>query len=139
MVAMQNVTVSLPNEAGALARLGEALGGAGVSLEGGGVFAVANEAIANFLVADGAAAAAALARAGFAVRAVREVLVRRLKQDEPGQLGRIARRLAEAGVNVEVQYSDHENRLILVVDDLATAAAATLDWRADGRVMVGAG
>lgn len=128
---MQNVTVSLPNEPGALARFGEALGAAGISLEGGGAFACGDAAVANFLVADGEAARVALARAGFARVAVREVLVRRLKQGTPGQLGRLMRRLGEAGVNVEVQYSDHANRLILVVDDPARAAAATLEWNAE--------
>lgn len=128
---MQNVTVDLRNEPGALARLGETLGAAGVSLEGGGAFATGARAVANFLVADGAAAQAALARAGFEAVQVREVVVRRLRQGTPGQLGAIARRLADAGVNVEVQYSDHANRLILVVDDPQRAAAATQEWSAD--------
>lgn len=128
---MQNVTISLPNEPGALARVGEALGAAGISLEGGGAFAHGAEAIANFLVADGEAARLALSRAGFDRVMVRDVLVRRLRQDAPGQLGRVARRLAQAGVNVEVQYSDHANRLVLVVDDPLRAAEATLDWSAD--------
>lgn len=128
---MQNVTVSLPNEPGALARLGETLGAAGISLEGGGAFATGHVAAANFLVADGEAARAALLGAGFADVTVRDVLVRRLRQGVPGQLGRIARRLADAGVNVEVQYSDHSNRLILVVDDPVRAAEATSEWSAD--------
>jgi hypothetical protein len=51
-----------------------------------------------------------------------------LKQDVPGQLGKIARRMADAGVNIEVQYSDHDNQLILVVDDLAKARAVSKAW-----------
>ncbi len=31
-------------------------------------------------------------------------------------------------MNIEVQYSDHDHRLILLVDDLPTAAAATTHW-----------
>jgi hypothetical protein len=58
------------------------------------------------------------------------VLIRRLKQDVPGQLGAISRALADAGVNIETQYSDHANRLILVVDDPAAAEQATSDWAA---------
>ncbi|MGW7002742.1 hypothetical protein ACWGCW_07920 [Streptomyces sp. NPDC054933] len=60
--------------------------------------------------------------------ACREVLVRRLDQERPGQLGAITRALADAGVNIEVQYSDHDHRLILVVDDPYTAARATAPW-----------
>jgi hypothetical protein len=40
----------------------------------------------------------------------------RLNQTEPGQLGKISRRMAEAGVNIEALYSDHDHQLILVVD-----------------------
>jgi hypothetical protein len=46
------------------------------------------------------------------------VLVQRLNQEVPGQLGRIARMMSDAGVNIEVQYSDHDHNLILVVDDM---------------------
>jgi hypothetical protein len=54
--------------------------------------------------------------------------VQRLRQDEPGQLGRIARRMAAAGVNIEIMYSDHDHQLILVVDDLARARAVSQEW-----------
>ena len=56
--------------------------------------------------------------AGIRVLAERDVLVQRLNQAEPGQLGKIARRMADAGVNIEAMYSDHDHRLILVVDDV---------------------
>ena len=56
------------------------------------------------------------------------MLVRKLDQERPGELGRIAAALGEAGVNILTQYSDHSNRLILVVDDREKAAAATTQW-----------
>jgi hypothetical protein len=59
---------------------------------------------------------------------VREVLIRRLDQEKPGELGRIAGALGEAGVNIVTMYSDHENRLILVVDDVAKGAEVTSAW-----------
>jgi hypothetical protein len=59
---------------------------------------------------------------------VRDVLVQRLDQSTPGQLGRIARRMAEAGVNIETLYSDHQNRLILVVDDLVAGREVSAAW-----------
>ena len=125
---MFDIAIDLPDEPGALAHFGEALGVAGVSLEGGGVFTVAGIGRAHFLVADGEAARDALARAGLGTALVRPVLIRRLKQGTPGQLGAIARALAEAGVNIETQYSDHANRLILVVDDMEAGEQATMDW-----------
>jgi len=60
-----------------------------------------------------------------------DVIVQRLKQEVPGQLGKIARRMAEAGVNIEVQYSDHINHLILVVDDIAKARVVSEKWLKD--------
>ena len=51
----------------------------------------------------------------------RDVVTTRLDQTKPGQLGALARQLAEAGVNIEVIYSDHDHRLVLVVDNLDAA------------------
>lgn len=127
---MYDIAVELPGQPGSLARFGEALGSAGVSLEGGGVFTVDGVGHAHFLVEDGEAARKALQEAGLGIATIRPVLIRRLKQDVPGQLGAIARALGDAGVNIEVQYSDHSNRLILVVDDMETAQRVTGDWSA---------
>jgi hypothetical protein len=125
---MKDLAVALEDRPGALADLGEALGRAGISIEGGGVFASGTSAVAHFLFADDAGAGATLAAAGFRVLAERDVVAVRLKQAQPGQLGRIARRMAEAGVNIEVQYSDHDNRLILVVDELAKGREVADAW-----------
>ena len=111
-----------------LAAFGGALGQAGISVEGGGLFTVDGRAIAHFLVADGLTARRVLAAAGIRVMAVREVLARRLDQAAPGQLGAITRAIAEAGASVEVLYSDHDHRLILLTSDQAAAAAATRAW-----------
>jgi hypothetical protein len=77
--------------------MGEALGRAGVSVEGGGAWVVDGRGVAHFLFADGAAARRALEAAGIQVLAEREVLVQRLKQDVPGQLGLLTRRMVDAG------------------------------------------
>lgn len=123
---VNDLAIALENRPGALAEMGETLGRAGVSIEGGGVFG----GVAHFLFADGSAARAALEDAGIRVLAVNEVLMPRLRQDVPGQLGAIARRMAEAGVNIEVQYSDHDRNLILVVDDLERGRVVSDAWRA---------
>ena len=88
---MYDISIALPGQPGSLARFGEALGAAGVSLEGGGLFTVGGVGHAHFLVEDGEAARAALESAGLGSATVRPVLIRRLKQDVPGQLGAIAR------------------------------------------------
>ena len=36
--------------------------------------------------------------------------------------------MAEANVNIEVLYSDHDHQLILVVDDLAKGRAVSEAW-----------
>jgi hypothetical protein len=130
---VKDLAIALENRPGALAEMGEALGRAGVSVEGGGAFVVNGAGVAHFLFADGAAARKALEAAGIRVLEEREVLVQRLTQGEPGQLGKISRRMAEAGVNIEVQYSDHDNQLILVVDDYAKGRAVSEAWDRDGR------
>lgn len=127
---MYDISIALPGQPGSLARFGEVLGAAGVSLEGGGLFTVGGVGHAHFLVEDGEAARAALEQAGLGAATVRQALVRRLKQDVPGQLGAIARALGDVGVNIETQYSDHSNRLILVVDDLEAAERVTSGWAA---------
>lgn len=125
---MKDLTIALENRPGALAEMGAALGRAGVSIEGGGAWVVNAEGVAHFLFEDGTAARSALEAAGIEVLAERDVLVQRLNQTEPGQLGKISRRMADAGVNIEVLYSDHGHQLILVVDDLAKGRAVSEAW-----------
>ena len=125
---MRDLTIRLQHRPGALAEMGEALGRADVSIEGGGAFIVDEHAIAHFLFEDGAPARAALEAAGIEVLADREVLTVRLDQEMPGQLGACARMMADAGVNIEVVYSDHRNQLVLGVDDSLTGRAVCDIW-----------
>lgn len=125
---MKDLSILLENRPGALAEMGEALGRAGVSIEGGGVWVVGGKGAAHFLFADGAAARNALEAVGIKILAEREVVVQRLKQGVPGQLGQLMRRMADAGVNIEVLYSDHDHQLILVVDDIVRGRAVSAAW-----------
>lgn len=126
---MKDLSIALANRPGALAEMGDALGRSGVSIEGGGAFVVNDEGVAHFLFEDGEAARTALEAAGIRVLEVRDVLVQRLNQGEAGQLGKIARRMAEAGVNIEVLYSDHDNQLIMVVDDMVKGRQVSEEWK----------
>jgi len=127
---MKDLALTLDDHPGALAAMGAALGGAGVSVEGGGAWSVGGKGIAHFLIADEdeVAARIALAAAGIQLDAVRDVLVQRLRQDVPGQLGLLCRRMADAGVNIDVLYSDHANQLVLVVDDIVAGRAVSDAW-----------
>jgi hypothetical protein len=69
-----------------------------------------------------------LEAADIQVAAEREVIVQRLHQGVPGQLGKLSRRMAEAGVNIEVLYSDHDHQLILVVDDPVKGRTVAQAW-----------
>src|SRR5580765_2560235 len=128
---MYDVAIILENRPGAMAEMGEALGAAGVSVEGGGGWVADGKATMHFLFDDGEAARRVLEDAGMEVLGVREVLVQKLRQDIPGQLGKIARRMADAGVNIEVIYSDHANQLCLVVDDFDKGRAVSDAWKAE--------
>ena len=128
---MNDVAVMLDDVPGSLARMGAALGAAGVSIEGGGAWVVDGRGVGHFLFENGEAARGALEAAGIAVAAVREVVLQRLDQATPGQLGALTARMAEAGVNIEVLYSDHDHRLVLVVDDPARAREVAAAWMAE--------
>lgn len=131
---MRDLKIALGHRPGALAEIGDALGRAGVSIEGGGAFVVEGVGVAHFLFEDAAAARSALEAAGISVLEEREVLVQRLSQSEPGQLGKLCRRMASAGVDIEVLYSDHDQRLILVVDDQAAGSVVSAAWTRDATV-----
>lgn len=109
---------------GALAVLGETLGHAGISVEGGGAFGD----MAHFLVEDAERAAQLARAAGIDVLGIEDVVTVRLDQERPGQLGAIARAMADAGVTIRCMYSDHDHQLILCVDDRAAAARVAQTW-----------
>jgi hypothetical protein len=125
---MTDLEIILENQPGALAEMGEALASAGISIEGGGAWVAGQNGVAHFLFENGGNARIALEEVGIKVLAENEVLVQRLKQDTPGQLGKITRMMQEAGVNIKVLYSDHYNQLILVVDDLEKGKVVSKHW-----------
>jgi len=128
---MKDLEILLENKPGSLALLGETLGKNNISLEGGGVFQNGALSIAHFLVEDAEKAKDVLQTAGIKVLKINEVLIQKLRQDVPGQLGMFCRRLADAGINILVQYSDHANQLIVVVDDIEKGKLVSEQWMRD--------
>ena len=125
---MQDIEILLENKAGVLALMGETLGENKISLEGGGVFQTGDSAIAHFLVEEAEKAKEVLAKVQIEVVKVSVVIVQKLRQDVPGQLGMFCRKMAEANVNILVQYSDHSNQLIVVVDDYEKGKKVSEEW-----------
>jgi len=138
-MTLRDLEVHLPDRVGALADLGEALGRAGVSIEGGGVFTHDGVGVAHYLVDEPERAVRAVDDAGLGPASVHEVVMARLDQGRPGQLGAVTRLLADAGVRVPVQYSDHAGNLVLVLrdDERAAGVAGLQRWMAGGRIPEG--
>ncbi|HEU0109641.1 MAG TPA: hypothetical protein VFQ73_02140 [Flavisolibacter sp.] len=125
---MKDLEIILENKTGQLALLGETLGRNKISLEGGGVFESGTNSIAHFLVKEAERAKEVLAAAGITVVKINPVIIQKLRQDVPGQLGMFCRRLANADINILVQYSDHCNQLIVVVDNYEKGKQVSNDW-----------
>lgn len=119
----KDLTVILEDLPGALAKMGETLGVAGINIDGICGVTCEGVGVIHVLVEDATAARKALKEAGFETGVEREVLVIDIV-DRPGELGGIARRLASAGVNLDLLYLTASLDLVIGVDDLKEAQAA---------------
>jgi hypothetical protein len=117
-----DLTVMLEDKPGTLARVGETLGAAGVNIDGFSATTGGGRGELHVLVEDASAAKRALEGAGISVSAEREMVVARVEA-KPGELGRVARALSDAGVNIELAYPA-ETGLAFGGDDPAKARTA---------------
>jgi hypothetical protein len=126
VVVVKDVTISLEDRPGTLADVGEALGRAGINIEGFCGMAVDGRGVMHVLVEDAAAARIALDAAGVKVEGEADPIVMELEGevDRPGALGEMARRVADAGVNVQVVYIGTRSRGVIVTSDNDKALAA---------------
>lgn len=118
-----DVMVILDDSPGELARLGEVAGAAGVNLDGFAAFTGDGKGVVHALVSDDHLDAfrQALDAAGMPVADEREVIVVSVA-NEPGAMGEVARRLADAGVNVDLAYTTFGGvRLVFGTDDIKVA------------------
>jgi hypothetical protein len=121
---MKDLTITLEDRPGRLADIGEATGSAQINIEGMCATTGGGAAEVHVLVDDAAATREALASAGIEVGSESDVLVIDV-ENRPGSMGEVARKVAEAGVNIGLVYATFGGvRLVLGVDDLDKARSA---------------
>lgn len=103
------------------ATIAETLGNAGINIQG--TFGSGRLGEVHILVDDVEGARRALEGTGYNVEE-REALVIQL-EDTPGAWGKVARSLADAGVNIEFNYLATGTRMVIGPDDVEKARAAT--------------
>lgn len=99
---MTEFVLKLDNRPGALARLTELLAGGGVNIEALAAWGMDDEGIVRLITDDTEATRRLLSDAGLAVTE-HQVLATFLPH-QPGELARVARSLADAGVNIDALY-----------------------------------
>ncbi len=123
---MKDIAVILENSPGALADLGELLGKNGINMEGLCGIPLNDEAVVHILGEDETVTRYVLESAGFKVSAVREVLVVDIGPiaGKPGSGGKMARKIGNVGVNIDLIYLAERNKMVIGVDDIKRARNA---------------
>lgn len=120
---LKDLTIELEEKVGTVAAASEALGKAGVNIEGICGFVVGGKGVGHVLVEDAAKARQALQSAGARVTGEQDVLVLDI-EDKPGSLGKLTRKIADAGVNLNAVYLATRTRVVIGARDLEKARAA---------------
>ena len=121
-----DLTVVLDDRAGQLAHMGEALGDAGVNIEGFSATTHDGIGVVHVLVDNAMVAQNALILADIKVEGEADAVVIDLTDDadKPGSLGRVAGKVASVGINVSVAYLATHDRAVLVTSDNEKAREA---------------
>jgi hypothetical protein len=117
-------SIDVEDRPGGLASVGEALGAAGVNIEGVcGYSAGGGRGTIHVCVHDAGAARKALEDAGLTIADEADAILTEpiAGADRPGTLGAMARRVADAGINVRALYLATGSRGVVVTDDNARA------------------
>jgi hypothetical protein len=116
-----DLSITTEDKPGALASIGEALGGAGINIEGLMGVGMDGSGMIHLCVEDGAAARKALEGAGITVDGEAEAILGPPVQgaDQAGTMGVMARQIADAGINMRAVYLATNSRVVLVSDDNA--------------------
>ena len=123
---MSELTIVSKDRVGLLADISDALGKEGINIEFVSVETTASTAIVQLNVANGSSAKKALTAAGFRVVDKHNILLR--LKDRPGELAKVSRKLADAGVNIKNVYilDAAKNEKILAMDTSDNAKAKTV-------------
>ena len=124
--------IRVKNEPGALASVTAAISDAGVNLSAATCIGGGEEADLHVLVKHAEATRRVLEPAGLTVTEEREVVVVDA-EDRPGVLADMARRVADAGVNLNLVYVATGTRVVFGADDIPALRAA-LGVRDDSRL-----
>ena len=120
---MVDLVIDIENTPGALAQVAAAISDAGVNIAAATCVGPGERAELHILVPHGEAARHSLAITHVAVTREREVVVVDV-EDRPGVLADLTRRIARAGVNLDLVYVATRNRVVFGAADLGALRAA---------------
>jgi hypothetical protein len=118
-----DLVIDIENTPGALAEVAGAINDAGVNLAAATCLRPGERAELHILVPHVEAAKHLLAISHLAVTREREVVVVDVT-DRPGVLADLARKIAQAGVNIDLVYVATRNRIVFGSDDIDALRAA---------------
>jgi hypothetical protein len=118
-----DLAIDIENTPGALAEVAAAISDAGVNIAAATCLAGGNQAELHILVKHAEAVKHALAISHLAVTREREVVVVDVL-DRPGVLADLTRKIARAGVDLDLVYVATQNRVVFGSPDLGGLRAA---------------
>jgi len=118
-----DLVIEIENEPGALERVAAAISDAGVNLAAATCTGPAETAELHILVPHAEAAKHALAITNTAMTSEREVVVVET-HDRPGELADMARKVAKAGINLDLVYVATGSRVVFGADDVEALRSA---------------
>ena len=118
-----DLVIDIENTPGALAAVAAAISDAGVNIAAATCIGTGERAEMHILVPHAEAARHSLAISHLAVSREREVVVVDV-EDRPGVLADLTRRIAKAGVDLDLVYVATRNRVVFGSEDLAGLRAA---------------
>jgi hypothetical protein len=122
-------TIVVPHTKGSLATLAEELGREKINIEGLCAVEQNGSVIFHLLTTDKAATTLAITKVGYKITREMEVVVERI-ENHPGMLGKVTRRLADAGINLTTVYLATDTRLVLGSENLSALETAWKDLAA---------
>jgi len=118
-----DISVIIDDLPGALAQVGEALGNASINIHGYCSFPSGGKSYLHLLVEDVDSTRRALQEIGIEIVQERQVLTVDM-EDKPGTMGKVARRIADAGVNIDMVYMGTNSRPVVAAYNLEKARSA---------------